>query len=238
MLKHDRVRYFGFVMLAFVALASLPTLTAVYCEWLCPFRMITEFHVVTRFVTVVMFIMLILFFLTFVIVLPFVTKKRMQCMTFCPFGAMQSILGKISFYKVKIDTDKCSQCMECVHVCPTMSMSEESIRSKKGKPLMTCTMCGECITMCPQKAIDYSFCGLKKPRGGLIARLREKCSARDTIGRKIVFELVRTFEEIVSPRALFIFAAFTFGMIIASGFGKGTIHRILNLFINGSFLLQ
>lgn len=51
---------------------------------------------------------------------------------------------------LKIDTDKCIECGNCVKQCPTSNL--EIIEDKvKGKN--KCTMCYRCISQCPQKAI-------------------------------------------------------------------------------------
>jgi polyferredoxin len=235
-LSNDKIRYFGFAMLAFVVLASLGTLIPVYCEWLCPFKLVTEFGEVDSLRAFVSTIIFILVFFSLVIVLPFLTKKRVQCMSFCPFGAMQSLLNKFNLYRVRIDTDKCTQCMKCVKTCRTLSLKIETIKEKKGQPLITCTRCGECMTVCPQGAIDYSYV-LCKHNPGLGKKLYERLNRKKGLIAKILKPVVLTVHEVLSARAMFMFSGYFFGMVFLSSFGTGTLHRFLNLFINGSFLL-
>ena len=78
-------------------------------------------------------------------------------MSFCPFGAFQSLMNKFNIYRVRIDTGKCTQCLACVKTCGTLSLKESTITDKKGEPLLTCARCGEWLSVCPKGAIDYSY---------------------------------------------------------------------------------
>ena len=236
--KSKKIRYFSFAILAFVVLASLTTLTAVYCELLCPFKMITEFGEITDMKSFILTIIFILTFFSLVIVLPYLTKKRFQCMSFCPFGAFQSLVDKVSLYRVRIDIEKCIQCMKCVESCPTMSLTEEIIKEGKGKPSITCTKCGECMDCCPKGAIDYQFAFAKTPKNAVWLNLAKRLAGSRGVLKKTFAGILISFNEVISPRALLSFSGFTIGMIISTAFGLGTIHRLLNLIVNGSFLLQ
>lgn len=52
--------------------------------------------------------------------------------------------------KLKIDTNKCISCGNCISIWPTnnLIMNDNRISSKD-----KCTMCYKCISQCPQKAI-------------------------------------------------------------------------------------
>lgn len=71
----DKLRYFNFVILAFVALASLATFTAIYCDWLCPFKLLTEYSQVTDMFSFLAMILFVVLFVGLVIVMPILTKK-------------------------------------------------------------------------------------------------------------------------------------------------------------------
>ncbi len=233
----DRVRYFAFAMLAFTVLASLVTLSAVYCEWFCPFKTVTEGFEVTDLSTHIAFVMYILLFAALVIVLPYLTKRRFQCATFCPFGAFQSLVDRaLNIYRVHIDTDRCVQCMKCVSVCPTLSIKEENIREEAGRPLLTCTKCGECMQACTQGAIDYRFAFTDPRRPTLLGLAARKTESLGGPHGWLLHRGVITAQEILSPRALFTVSGFTLGIILSSRFGPDTIHRLLSLAIDGTFL--
>jgi ferredoxin-type protein NapH len=227
---NKRVRYFSFAMLAFVALAGMATMTSVYCTWLCPFKIVTEYAEVTNAITFFAFILFVLAFFSMAIILPIVTRRRTQCMSFCPFGAFQSLVDVVSPYRVGIDEKLCTRCGKCAKECPVMAADPPRI-------LRTCTKCGECVTACPTGAAGYRFswsraCG--SPRG-LAARWRQRLAGAGKT-RGLLPGLARALEELASPRALMTTSGFTIGMIICGSFSVETVARFLHLLTTGSFL--
>jgi ferredoxin-type protein NapH len=152
-----RWTYLPFAILLVVALTSAATLSPTYCEWLCPFKTVTEYVEVTSVRTLVQAGIFISLFAALVVVLPILTKRRTQCGLFCPMGALQSITNKANIFDVRVDPAKCVRCGKCERVCPTFSMSDESI--KQGRTRLTCTKCGRCIDECPKGAISYHIKG-------------------------------------------------------------------------------
>lgn len=140
-----------------VVLISAVTLSPIYCEWLCPFKAVTEYAAVTSTTAIIQTIIFVSLFLGLVVVLPILTKKRSQCALFCPFGAMQSLTNKINAYDVRINPETCSGCGKCVRECPTYSLDENSL--KTGKTLLSCTKCGKCVDGCAKGAITYHIKG-------------------------------------------------------------------------------
>jgi ferredoxin-type protein NapH len=149
--------YLPFAVLLAIVLLSAVTLTPIYCEWLCPFKTVTEFEAPSSLKTFVTLGIFISLFIGLVIVLPLLTKKRIQCALFCPFGAMQSFFNKINIFEVRVDPAKCSKCKRCIRECSTFSLDDNSLES--GKPLMSCTKCGQCVDGCPKGAISYHIKG-------------------------------------------------------------------------------
>jgi polyferredoxin len=144
------------VLLAIVLLSAL-TFHPIYCEWLCPFKAVTEFEAPSSLKTIVTLGIFPTLFIGMVIALPVLTKKRIQCALFCPFGALQSFFNKINVFEVHIDPAKCTQCKRCLRECPTLSLDDSSLES--GKALMSCTKCGQCVDACPQRAMSYHIKG-------------------------------------------------------------------------------
>lgn len=150
-------RWLSFAVLLVVALTSAMALNPVYCDWLCPFKTVTEFEKVTSFTVLMKTIVFLSLFLGLVIILPVLTGKRIQCATFCPMGALMALTNKINAFDVRIDKGQCSSCEKCVGACPTLSLSQQDIAA--GRPSITCMKCGKCIDTCSKHAIHYHIKG-------------------------------------------------------------------------------
>lgn len=208
--KNKEIREFQFAFLAFIVLVSIGAMSAVYCEWFCPFKLVTEFSPVNSIPSLIGAVMFIGLFLGLVVIMPVLTKRRTQCSSLCPFGAMASLLDGVSPFKIRIDTDKCKGCMKCANVCGFGAIDIKTIQDKKGKPEMTCAKCGECIGVCPEKAISYAF------------RFEHKCGRPEANSK--FGKLVQAF---LDPAQLFRFAAFTFAVVMSSGFVIKAVDLIL-----------
>ncbi len=152
-----RWTYFPFALLLAIVLISAVTLEPVYCQWFCPFKAVTEYGAVTSIIAVIQTVIFVGLFVGLVLVLPFLTRRRVQCGLFCPFGAFQSFTNKANVFDVRIDPQKCTGCQKCVSNCPTFSLDENSL--KTGRALITCTKCGKCVDACPKSAISYHIKG-------------------------------------------------------------------------------
>jgi polyferredoxin len=171
LIKHinPKWHYLPFAVLLTAALTSAMLLTPTYCEWLCPYKTVTEYVEVTSakiFIQTVIFLSL---FLGLVVLLPVLTKKRTQCGLFCPFGAFQSFTNKINPFEIRIDQETCIKCKRCIQVCPAFSMTEETL--KVGKARLTCIKCGKCIDNCPKGALYFHVKGTSLTGNASICRL-------------------------------------------------------------------
>jgi ferredoxin-type protein NapH len=141
----------------FLAAGSTVFLSPAYCSWGCPFRAISEFLEVSSPLILIQTVIFFALFIGLVIVLPVLTRKRTQCTFLCPFGVMQSLMGKINPFYVKIDKDKCSECGRCINECPVMAIDKHGLLT--GKVKITCVKRGRCMDNCPKKAIGIHIKG-------------------------------------------------------------------------------
>ncbi len=153
--------YLPYAVLLLIVLTSAAAFSPTYCEWLCPFKTVTEYVQVTSLKTLIQAIIFLSLFLGLVVVLPILTKRRTQCGLFCPFGAFQSFTNKANVFDIRIDRDKCVKCGRCVRTCPTFSMNDASIA--EGVSRITCMKCGKCVDTCPKGAISYHVKGTPHP---------------------------------------------------------------------------
>lgn len=152
-----------FAVLLTAVLTSAYTLTHTYCEWVCPYKMVTEFEQVVSLKLLVQSAIFILMFAALVVVLPLLTRIRTQCSFFCPFGAMQTLAGRLAPFEIRIDTEKCSRCGKCLTECPDFSLNKDSL--EKGKPDISCHLCGKCVDLCPDKAVFFHIRGASLKNG-------------------------------------------------------------------------
>lgn len=158
-------KYFSFAMLILMALWSAESLVPQYCNWLCPFKAVTEGEKIVDGVTLIKNIIFYTMFVALVIVLPILTKKRIQCATFCPMGALMSLFNKINIFEVALDSEKCIKCNKCISKCQLMAMNKDH------KPSITCAKCARCIDNCPSEALNYRIKGTSAKVSASTARV-------------------------------------------------------------------
>jgi ferredoxin-type protein NapH len=151
-------KWMPFAVLFMVALTAALTLVPTYCDWICPFKAVTEFEQVTNVESAVKAGIFISLFGGLVVVLPAMTRKRTQCSFLCPLGAINSVSNKITPFTVKIDKENCTECFKCVDVCPLFALSKEGII--EGKVSVFCSKCGKCVDTCSKNAIHFGIKGV------------------------------------------------------------------------------
>lgn len=87
-----------------------------------------------------------------IIVLNFV-RGRFWCRYICPLGALLGIFGKNPSVRIKVDPERCTNCMACVGECQTGAdpQSNGSWRAAE------CIFCWNCESICPVDAISFNF---------------------------------------------------------------------------------
>ena len=154
----SRWALFPWAVLALVVMGSAISLAPFYCQWLCPFKTVTEFPAVTSLRTAVQFGIFTTLFAALVVILPFLTKKRVQCAFFCPLGPVQSLANKINIFEPKIDPDRCVSCGLCEKACPVLAIGHNSEEGARRINLY-CSRCGACVDVCRQGAVGFRIKG-------------------------------------------------------------------------------
>lgn len=105
---------------------------------------------------------------------------RMFCRFICPLGALYGLFNKISFFGVKVDQPKCTNCNLCVNHC---KMDIKHVNDHE------CISCGECIDICPTNAIMWKGLKLKTKNEALKESVKGHKKAR-LITRAISYVLL------------------------------------------------
>jgi glutamate synthase (NADPH/NADH) small chain len=92
-----------------------------------------------------------LYFASFLVV-PW-TGNRNYCRYLCPWGALYGLIGKIGFFKITADRQKCVPCQICEANCD-MGIPIRSLVQKYGEiKVSDCVGCGRCVSKCPRQAL-------------------------------------------------------------------------------------
>ncbi len=78
-------------------------------------------------------------------------SPRWWCRTMCPGGALYGLLGWMRPVRIKLRTEACTGCRECIPVC------EEGINPITQSGLIECDNCGVCIRHCGDNALYYTI---------------------------------------------------------------------------------
>lgn len=151
-------KYMPFAALILVAITAALSLTPTYCDWICPFKTVTEFEQVTSVESATKAGVFLSLFAGLVVVLPVMTKRRTQCSFLCPLGAVNTLSNKVTPFIIKIDKNACTECYKCVDACPMFALTREGIKS--GEVSIFCSKCGKCVDTCPKNAIHYGIRGV------------------------------------------------------------------------------
>lgn len=80
---------------------------------------------------------------------------RTYCNTICPVGTVLGYLAKLSFFKMRVNEEKCIKCGLCEKNCKAAC-----IKVEKGNPVRIdysrCVTCGDCQTVCSKGALKLA----------------------------------------------------------------------------------
>ncbi len=90
---------------------------------------------------------------------------RLFCRFLCPLGALYGLFNKLSFFGIKVEKSKCTDCGLCAGHCKM-----DIYRPGDAE----CISCGECVDVCPTKAIVWKGPKLLPKTGERVARDSKK----------------------------------------------------------------
>lgn len=80
-----------------------------------------------------------------------IREGRLFCNSFCPAGAILSLLSRVSLFRLVISRDVCNDCGACDKVCKAQCIDSKS----KQINFSACIGCFNCLRSCPEEAIKY-----------------------------------------------------------------------------------
>lgn len=76
---------------------------------------------------------------------------RFWCFALCPYGALLSLFNRVSIFKLRWHQPSCTQCGNCVAVCP-MECDPKGLPKRIDQ--LNCMRCGECVNVCPHNCLS------------------------------------------------------------------------------------
>ncbi len=102
---------------------------------------------------------------------------RTWCNTICPVGTLLGFLSRYSFFKIRIDENRCTHCMICGTKCKASCIDSKNQRIDYTR----CVDCFDCLDSCKEKALVYSL-----PSAALKKHTDQQTSASDTSKRRFL----------------------------------------------------
>jgi len=84
-------------------------------------------------------------------IIAFILIARFWCRYLCPLGAIFGAFNPVSILKVRLDFSKCTNCKQCLEICPANIKEPEEIENSTD-----CIRCGKCVEFCKDNALSIS----------------------------------------------------------------------------------
>ncbi len=80
------------------------------------------------------------------------------CGHLCPLGAFWAQVGRVARVRVAFDESTCTQCGDCLKVCPEPQVLNLKAAAQAGMVRSgECTHCARCISVCPEQSLAFSW---------------------------------------------------------------------------------
>ncbi len=79
------------------------------------------------------------------------TRGRLYCNTVCPVGTLLGLVARISWLRVGIDPNACTQCKRCERVCKAGCIDLRNMAVDSSR----CVGCCNCLAACPEGAVRF-----------------------------------------------------------------------------------
>lgn len=83
---------------------------------------------------------------------------RLYCNSICPVGTILGLVSRFSFFKIKLDAEKCVGCGLCAKACKGSCVDVEKRRIDASR----CVVCFDCLTVCRKGALSFARGGKPK----------------------------------------------------------------------------
>ncbi|WP_164561595.1 4Fe-4S binding protein [Nitratidesulfovibrio vulgaris] len=87
-----------------------------------------------------------------------------HCTTYCPMGLLADVMGRLTPWRLQVDTGRCTRCGACSAVCRYDALTPADIEG--GAAGFTCSRCRDCLAVCRHGAMRLTFAGR-----GIVGRL-------------------------------------------------------------------
>jgi polyferredoxin len=85
----------------------------------------------------------------------------------CPIAWISGALNKVSFFRIRLDRDSCTDCGLCDKACYISSLEPETYSlhaegKERSGEAFACSKCLSCVASCPSGILSYGGPGLNK----------------------------------------------------------------------------
>jgi polyferredoxin len=84
--------------------------------------------------------------------------RMVHCTVYCPIGTVVNALRFVNPFRLRIDTNSCTDCLACTRSCNYDALNPSDIKARKAG--LTCTLCGDCLSSCHTDSLHYRFLNL------------------------------------------------------------------------------